>query len=85
MRIDPIGTRRYLKFRRHVSGIQDSVRITTILGAGQKTNPKQAPGGCRRVSQILQTDLVGTHLMLRLRMCGVIIPLPIVRQRSNQG
>jgi len=85
MRINPLGTRRYLKFQRHISGTQDSVvRITTILGAGQKTNPKQAPGECRRVSQILQTDLVATHLMLRLRMRGVILPLPIVRQRRNQ-
>jgi len=86
MRISPLGTRRYLNLLRHVSRIQDSVvRITTILGAGQQTNPKQAPGGCRRFSQSLQTDLVATHLTLRLRMRGLILPLPVVRQRLNQG
>jgi hypothetical protein len=86
MRINPLGTRRYLQLRRHVSGTQDSVvRITNILGTGQQINPKQAPGGCRRFSQSLQTDLVATHLVLRLRMQGIIPPLTIVRQRRNHG
>jgi hypothetical protein len=86
MRINPLDTRRYLQLRRHVSGTQDSVvRIATILGAGQQTNPIQAPVGCRWFSQSLQADLVVIHLMLRVRIRGVIPPFPIVRQLRNQG
>jgi hypothetical protein len=86
MRINPLGTKRYLQLQRHDSGTEDSVvRITTILGARQQTKPKQIPGGCRRFSKSLQTDLVATHPMLRLRMRGTIPPLAIVRQRLSQG
>ena len=56
MRINPLGTRRYLDLRRNINGTQDSVlRITTILGAGRQTNPKQAPG----VSRLLFSKRAG--------------------------